>query len=231
MPTSGQIGGLMTAQGFIVAAMEDLGLLNAGEMPEAEDSTMALTRLNWLLKSLQTRGCNLWRDTDGTATFGAGVGTVTLSPRVLDVIDCRAVLTGGTERWLTRWEAGEYRRIPNKATQGSPCAFTIDRQRDAVTMTLWPVPSVETVVNYAYARVIEDVTAVTQNVDVPQEWTEAVWKLLARSLLTVFGTEMIDPATAARVTAEAEMLERRVLDFDRPASVFAGPVRRRWMRS
>jgi hypothetical protein len=231
MATSGQISGLMTAQGFIVAAMEDLGILNAGELPAAEEAETARVRLNWLLKSLQARGCNLWRDTDGTATFPAGDGTVTLSPRVLDVMDCRAVLTGGTERWLTRWEAGEYRRIPNKATQGSPAAFTINRGRDAVTMTLWPVPSVETDVNYAYARVIEDVVTLTENVDVPQEWTETIWKLLARALIPTFGIEALDPATAARVTAGAEILERRLLDFDRPASVFAGPVRRRWMRS
>ena len=230
MPTSGVISGLMTAQDMIVAAMEDLGVLNAGEMPEAEEATTARVRLNWLLKSLQTRGCNLWRDTDGSVVFGAGVATVTLAPRVIDVIDARVLLTGGTERWLTRWESAEHRRIPNKAAQGSPCAFVLDRVRDAATLTLWPVPQASTTVNYAYARVIEDVVGLTETVDVPQEWTEAVWRLLARALIPTFGIEDLSPATAARVTAEAEIMERRVLDHDRPASVFVGPVRRRNVR-
>lgn len=230
MATSGIITGQMTAQEMGTAAMEALGLLSAGEQPTAEEGVTIMRRLNWLLKSLQARGCNLWRDTEGTAAFGAGVATVTLSPRPVDVIDARLLVSPDQERWLARWEPGEYRRLPNKATLGTPTAFVLDKGVGAVTMTLWPVPQLAATVNYAYARVIEDVTALTQTVDVPQEWTETIMMMLARTMGPGFGAARLDPATFALVKGDADRLEYTLLNFDRPASIFAGSAvyRRRY---
>lgn len=230
MATSGQIGGRMTAQGMIIAAMQDLGAISGGEVPAAEDTEMAMTRLNWLLKSMQTMGCNLWRDTEGTVQFPGGTATVTLDPTVVDVLDVRAVHTGGSERWLTRWEPGEYRRIPMKSAPGTPSAYVVEKTRDAVKLTLWPVPVANIDIIYNYARVVEDVTDPMQDVDVPQEWTEAVWKMLAARLIAPLGSDLVDPATAARVTAEASALADRMMTHDRPASIYMGSVVRRNVR-
>lgn len=227
MPTSGQTSGLYSVHQIIIAAMQDLGLLNAAEVPSAEDADTVMERLNWMLKDWQASGCNLWRDTQGELTFIPGQASQPVIPRALDVIEARVVLPGGSERPLSAWEPEEYRLTPNKAAQGTPTCFVFDKGLNAGTMTLWPVPSTTTVVRYTYARVIEDVTALSQSIDVPQEWTKAVWKNLAADCINVFGATRVDPGTAAAVVAEAGALAAKLFDFDRPSSVFMGSARSR----
>lgn len=230
MPTSGQTSGLYSVHQIIIAAMQDLGLLNAAEVPSAEDADLMMERLNWMLKDWQASGCNLWRDTQGELTFAAGQASQAVLPRALELIEARVVLPGGSERPLSRWEPEEYRLTPNKAAAGTPTCFMFDLGRDSGTMTLWPVPTAATVIRYTYARVIEDVTALSQSVDVPQEWTKAVWKNLAADCVTAFGATRIDPGAAAAVVAEAQALAAKLFDFDRPSSVFMGPARSRMRR-
>ena len=229
MPTSGIISTLATVQDFGRMAMQEIGALSAGEMPTAQEGEVIIQRLNWMLKSWQAEGCNLWRDASSTVVFGIGVSTVTLAPRVIDVIDARAIVSATNERALARWEPADYRRLPNKASAGSPTAFMLTKGIGAVTMTVWPVPTVATTISYAYARVIEDVTALVETIDVPQEWSETVLYGLAARLANVFGATLTDAASVERVTAYAAVLERKLLDFDRPASVYMGSAtRRRW---
>jgi hypothetical protein len=225
MTTSGTITGALTAGDFVRLAMEDLGLLSSGEMP-AEEGATGLERLNWMLKSWQAKGCNLWRDTEATATFGVGVATVTLTPSPIDVIDARVSVSAAYQRSLTRWELAEYRAIPNKIAPGVPVAFTPIKGRDETTLTVWPVPAVSTQIIYSYARTIENVTALTQTLDVPQEWTETVWMCLAMRLANTFGATRADAQAVQRVTQMAALLEQSLLDHDRPASIFMGPVGR-----
>lgn len=224
MTTSGTISSSMTAQEIVVAAMDDIGAISSGEIPTAQEGQTALRQLNWMLKSWQAKGVNLWRDTQGSVVFPIGTATVTLDPFVIDVMEARLVQTSTFERPLQRWEAGQYRQIPNKASPGFPTAFYINKQRDAVTMTVWPVPSQEMTVLYSYARVIEDVTDLSQTVDVPQEWTEAVWKNLAMLLVPTFGAGELNPQAVALVGARAAQLEQELMNQDRPSSIFMGPA-------
>ena len=227
MTTSGAISGALTAQDAVRIAMEELGVLSSGEMPTAEEGASGLERLNWMLKSWQAKGCNLWRDTEATATFGANIKTVTLTPRPIDVMDAR-VVTDGIQLPIARWELAEYRQLPRKDQSGRPTAFTLTKGRDDVTMTVWPVPTASTDIIYSYARVIEDVTSLTQTLDVPQQWAETIWMGLATRLANMFGASRVDPAAVQRVTAMAAILEQALLDQDRPASVYMGPVGRKW---
>lgn len=227
MPTSGQTGGLYSVHQIIIAAMQDLGLLRAGDVPEAEDADAMMERLNWMLKDWQAGGCNLWRDTQGELVFAAGQASRPVVPRALDIVEARLVMPGGSERPLSRWETEEYRLTPNKAAAGTPTCFIFDLSLNGATLTLWPVPSAATTIRYTYARVIEDVTALSQSIDVPQEWTKAVWKSLAADCITLFGTTRVDPGAAAAVAAEAQTLTAKLFDHDRPASVFMGSARSR----
>lgn len=172
MPTSGQTSGLYSVHQIIIAAMQDLGLLNAAESPSAEDAAAMMERLNWMLKDWQANGCNLWRDTQGELVFTAGQGSQVMAPRALDIIEARVVQSGGAERTLSRWEPEEYRQVPNKAAAGTPTCFVFEAGLNSANLTLWPVPNTATTVRYTYARVIEDVTELSQSIDVPQEWTK-----------------------------------------------------------
>lgn len=221
MATSGTIDSTMTAGEFMTLAMQEIGALGAGETPTGDEYEAMLPRLNFMLKTWQAKGCNLWRETNGTVTIPADTASGELDPRVIDVQAAR-VVTGNNEIQMQRWENGEYRQIPNKAQTGTPIAFYIDKQRDAVNMYVWPVPAAETTIKIDYARVIEDVTATTDNLDVPQQWIETVYMCLAARCAALFGATRVDPATVGEIKQRAAELERDLLDMDRPASIMFG---------
>lgn len=222
MPTSGSISSQMTARQICTAAAKDLGVYGAGEVLTAEDGADMLLRLNWMLKSMQGRGFNLWRVTEDSVSFLADERAVDLDPFCIDVLEARFVQSATYERPLQRWELGQYQALPNKEQPGFPTAFYLNKQRDVVSMSLWPVPYQAATIRYTYARVIEDVTDLNQTLDVPQEWLETIWTMLAARCVSLFGVTRLDPAAVQLVTARAAQLEGEMLDQDRPSSYYMG---------
>jgi len=223
MATSNSISETFTARDVITQAMALITVLGGGETPSADDAAQGLTQLQWMLKSWQSDGCNLWREEEETIVFPAATETVFLDPRVLDVQEARVEIDPTFQRILARWERGEYITLPNKTAPGSPTIFYFRRKRDTVTMTLWPVPPVETNIFCTTARVIEDVTDLDQNIDVPQEWCETVTYNLAARLLDTFGITETRPVVASKIVAMARELYDKLSGFDRPSSVFLQP--------
>ena len=225
MTTSGTISGTMTARELCTTAAQELGVYGAGETLAASDAEAMLTRLTWMLKSWQANGVNLWREAEDSAVYTAGTKTVTLDPRVIDVIEARFLQSSTYQLPMQRWEIGEYQLIPNKDQPGStPLAYYLRKLVDSVTMTIYPVPTQSTTILYSYARVIEDVTDLNQTIDVPQQWMETVYMNLAARCATMFGAARLDPGAVATVTQRANELEQQLMDMDRPASVFFGNV-------
>jgi hypothetical protein len=215
----------MTAGEIVVRAMELIGAKDSRTTLQGEDMTLGVSQLNWMLKSWQAQGCNLWRKATDSVVFSADTPTVTLDPYVIDVQEARLVVTTDPlyERWLDRWEWGEYVVLPNKLASSQPTIFVLDKQRAAVTMTLWPVSPEAITINYTYARVVEDVVNSASTVDVPQAWLEAVYYGLADRLLDPFSVTESQPRVAARIQARAASLYQQMLDLDRPQSVFFEP--------
>jgi hypothetical protein len=174
-----------------------------------------------MLKTWQSRGVNLWRKVTGEITIPANQAAGVLSFNVIDIYAARSV-SAGQELSMQRWEDGQYNNIPNKLSQGRPMAFYIDKQREAVSIYVWPVPTVDTVLKIDYARVIENVTDVNETLDIPQQWAETVWTNLAVRCATLFGATRLDPAAVQMVTERALGLEQSLLDQDRPSSVYMG---------
>lgn len=222
MATSGTINGTLNATQLCDYAAQEIGAIGVGEALTAEEYLDMLPRLSWMLKSWQSLGANLWRETEGMVTVLAGDATTVLDPTVIDVIEARLIQTSTFERPLQRWERGEYMAFPNKAQPGFPTGYYIDKQRASVSMSVWPVPYADTDIRYTYARVIEDVTDGTQEIDVPQQWLETVWVNLAARCANMFGATRLDPGTVAEVKSRAAQLEQQLLDMDRPASIFMG---------
>lgn len=222
MTTSGTINSSMVVADIITQAMREIGAISAGERPTAQETTDAITVLNWMLKGWQARGIVSWRDVDGSVTFPAGTAQMTLTPRCLDVTSARAVQSASFERPLQRWVLGQYRQTPNKSQPGTPTAYTIIKTNDEIAMKIWPVPTVDMVINYSYSRVIEDVTSAAQTIDVPQHWTEALFLGLAARMVHSYGMTRMDPTAAQLVLQRAASLEQMLLDDDRPPSMFMG---------
>jgi hypothetical protein len=218
MATSGVITGLDTAQQIITDALIELGVYSANQQLKPADGELGRRRLNWMLKDWQDDGCNLWRITDGTVVFGIGVNQVTLSPRMIDVQDVRYVQVGGSERPLFRKEWGEFVDYPNKTTPGNPSIYIPREGLDSLALRVWPVPTASTTVLFTGTRVIEDVAALTNNIDVPQQYTRTVMMNLAANLAPAFG-KANDPNAAVTIR-EAARLYQIMRAADRPASYF-----------
>lgn len=218
MATSGVIDGTLTVRQIGEDALQLLSVLGAGETYSGDDGQVIIRRLNAMLKSWQTDGVNLWRETDLTFPTAIGQATYTLSPRPLQVQEVR--IDYGYQRPLQIWGWGEYMSIPNKAALGIPTAVMINRQRDDVTMTFWPVPMQVDTIYYSAGRVIEDVTDLDETLDIPQEWIECVTYNLAVKLFPAFGGQRIE-----MITQEAGNLYSLMRDFDRPSSIIMGSVR------
>jgi hypothetical protein len=223
MALSGDISGTLVARDIARMAMQMIGgPLENGEVT-TEDGQLITTLLNFMLKTWQSQGCNLWRLSDESVVFLANTKTVQLNPRVLDVMEARFVGDVTYQRELARYEWGDYRMLPNKDSQGNPTCYTLNKQRTYIEMTLWPVATEDIEIRYSGARVIQDVNDLNDEVDVPQEWIETVWTCLAERMIPYYNIDTLSAAVAQRITQRAQVLYAQMLDFDRPASTFMKP--------
>jgi hypothetical protein len=128
------------------------------------------------------------------------------------------VLVGNTpnEIMMARLNRDSYSNLPNKTFTGKPLQFWLDRTLNEPVMYVWPVPdsaqSLGQVVTYA-KRYIMDVGTLTQEIDVPQRWYEAIVYLLAARLAEELpqvepGYVQVLDQKALRALSEAEMEER-----------------------
>lgn len=228
VPVSPSPSERLTAAQMVQAAAEELGVVGIGEDLEPEESEFGIRQLQWMLKSLTAKGVNLWTQIEETAVFAAGTRTVTLDPYVIDILEARFVQSAAFERPLQRWENGQYFQLPNKAQSGYPVAYNLQRSADLISMSLWPVPVADSTIIYTAARTAVDISDPNQIVDIPAQWSEAIYLALAARMAPTFGVTRTDPNTVATVTARAAALEQLMLDQDRPASMFAGPWNERY---
>jgi len=122
-----------------------------------------------------------------------------------------------TEIPLSRLNRDDYTNLPNKTFQNSrPLQYWFDRQVNQPVMHLWPVPNASATVYQIVLwrhRYIMDVGTMTQNIEVPQRWFEAIVSGLAAMLaleIVEVSPEMIGvlDAKAAQAMAVAQAEER-----------------------
>ncbi|RAK52130.1 hypothetical protein [Phenylobacterium deserti] len=221
MATSGTTSSTLTVREVIDLACEELGILAMGDTLDATVAERAMTRLNWMLKTWQADGLtNGWRIEDVSITWPADTATATLDTNYLDLENVRRSISG-IETPLERFDADEYAQLPNKAATGVPNSYVVKKTRDTLSVSLWPVPTAETTILADGARIIEDVTDLGQNIDVPQEWLETVYMCLAARLITPFKSLMTDPASAKAVEERAATLYARLKTFgDESGSIY-----------
>jgi hypothetical protein len=161
----------------------------------------------------QTAGEWTWVDIDGSlATQYFRV----LAPGGL--LDQDTVLVGNTpnEIVMARLNRDSYSNLPNKTFTGKPLQFWLDRTLNEPVMYIWPVPNesqaLGQVVTYV-KRYIMDVGTLTEEIEVPQRWFEAIVYLLASKLAEELpqvesGYVQVLDQKALRALSEAEMEER-----------------------
>lgn len=91
-----------------------------------------------------------------------------------------------TEIPLARMNRDDYTNLPNKAFQSNrPLQYWFDRQVNNPIMHMWPVPNLAATVCQIVVwrqRYIMDVGTMTQDIEVPQRWLEAIVAGLAAKM-------------------------------------------------
>ena len=106
---------------------------------------------------------------------------------------------------MARLNRDDYVNLPNKAFQGRPLQFWVDRLLNAPVLYLWPVPSAQFVTAQVVVwvkRYIMDVGTMTQEIEIPQRWYDAVVYVLASRLAEE--TPSVDPQMIAILDQKAQ---------------------------
>lgn len=218
MTTSGTTAWPMTARDAIRHALAEAMIMSSGEQPDANELVDCMTRLNGMLKSWGAKASNLWREASGTVTIPAGTATFDLNGEIAglrDVVSARVIVSATYKRPIFAWVRDDYYGLPNRTTSGIPTAFYLSRGLGANTLHVWPVPTEDTDIELDYLRSPETVTDAGQTLDFPEEYQEALYANLAVRCAGLFGE-----TPAPELVTRAEVLERDLLDGDRPDSYY-----------
>jgi hypothetical protein len=101
--------------------------------------------------------------------------------------------TNSTEIMMARLNRDDYTNLPNKNfTSNNPFQFWFNRQLPQAKITLWPTPSDAFVqMTVWYSRQVEDVGALSGELEIPQRWNQAIQFLLGHQMSMILpGVQM-----------------------------------------
>jgi hypothetical protein len=172
--------------------------------------------LNALLTAWSNLGIHMWTVEQRTLTLVAGTASYNLPAEVIDVLD--AVLRrSGVDTPMMPMGRQDYAAIPNKTTRGRPTQYFIDRQAAQPVMKLWLVPenSTDTII-YNDFRSFQDVKSdMTNTVDTPKRWLDALFDELAVRVHRKWGGEDHKFREELREVAAASLNAARMEDRER----------------
>jgi hypothetical protein len=225
MTTSGTVSFALNANQIIEKAFHVLGKASEGEALTPRMYTDGLSSLNLLLKTLNTME-HLWTKTEATVTLLASTAAYVLTPKPGRVLSVRRT-DGTSEIPLNEKSRQEYFDLPNKTSSPStPNSWYYDPQSTTGTLYLWPAPASSIIATYSlnitYLRRIQDMVASTDDLDMPQEWLQAIIWSLANDLETEYPVN--DARLATKIENRAAILLGQCRGWDNePASIFVQP--------
>lgn len=233
MTTSGSVDFKQTMRQIGTGALVKVGVCAMGETPAPEDMDEALRHANLMVK---TWGADpkpkLWQLTEGTVTLLASTASYVL-PAARKVLSVRRRTGTGVNVVDVPIDPGysrqEYFNEPSKSATGTPRAWYFDPQRAARTLYVVGVPdatiAASTTLPYTYLRVLEDLDALDDDFDLPQEWLEPIEYSLAARLIIPFKMHIADPQGARDLMALAQSFYAQLSSFDDEAgSVLMQPA-------
>jgi hypothetical protein len=155
----------------------------------------ARTATNMMFTRWSNQGVNLWQVVPYTQTLTQGLGTYSVDPNAVVILDAFITTTSGsinTDRIILPISRTEYLSYPNKSQQGFPTTFWFNRLL-APTITLWPVPdgSQTSLTYYSVYRIQDANMNGTENLDMPAIWLEAMVYGLAERLAQIWAPDKI----------------------------------------
>lgn len=223
----------LTAQSTIQRAYRVIGNLQPPTYTPTEDQlTQGMLALNILTKGLQADLPNLFRQTQRTLSIPAGQGWAQnpfqITPLVLGVEECRLQVQPSPnlyERPLAIYSYVDYMNLPNKqgATGSGPSIIALDRQVSVSNLYMYPLGTGTITLNGTFIRTANDINSPSDQLDFPIEWDEGLVYMLADRLMDDEGIANADQVTAQRIALHAATFYQKLLNFDRPASLYVRP--------
>jgi hypothetical protein len=142
-----------------------------GEQLLGHEPASARRSINLMLKDWQNRGILLWTTATTAVTVSTSVTSYTLSNSVLDVME---VVVNRDEIDLapTRITYEEYLLIPRKGQTGRASQYSIKRDVNNITISLWPIPENATdILKIETISELQDVNkSESQNAEIPKRF-------------------------------------------------------------
>ena len=180
MSTSGVTTYTLTGQQIVDAAYRKTGIMAKGQSADATELTEGLQALNLVLAELRGEGLNLWELTNTTLALTAGVSAYTLAQPAKYTKVHQAYLqdnTSGSKIPMESVSIFNYNILPT-SNPGMPIKYSYLAQNSTGTFYVWPVPDATNVSTKTLHVVgeteIQVITDVSQTIDLPTEWYNAV---------------------------------------------------------
>jgi len=184
----------MTALDLIKQSLQTLNVASVGDSLGNDEAQDCLTVLNMLIDSWSTQGLALYCNTDSTYAVTSGQASYTLGagadwdgtrPTELTSAFIRSNSTDYPMQALT---AEEYAGIGTKtSTADIPETYYYNPTWPNGTVTLWPVPSANSVAGLSHRTQIATVTSLQTDIDMPPGYLMAFRYGLAAVLAPTYG--------------------------------------------
>lgn len=227
-----------TAQVVIDAALRVIRAIDpeGGVAPTTTQRTNALEAFNFLVTSWQAKGMQVWCTKTATLTLTSGQSIYKLTPSGGDLAIARP--SSISQAWLHNISANTdpvplqiigreiYNSFTSKASTATPNSVWYDPTYDLPasnsganawgTLHVYPTPSATEVATYTlqfvYTRPIQDFSTVSDSLDFPPEWANAVKWNLAAQLSYEYGVPVM---YIDRIEKRAENELESVMGWDR----------------
>lgn len=225
MALSGTTDFTLTSRQIITRALQLVRVLSIGEDPTNEEADDAIAALNLLLK---TWGSNkhLWLYDEGSVTLTTSTQSYALTG-AYRVTSVRSRINS-QDLPLVQLSRSDYYDLPNKSNTGTPINWYFDPLRSTKTLYIWPTASAALVatgatLRYTSVKVIEDIDALDNEADVPQEWLEALTYTLSDRLCYAYGATPVPPTQRGFGTMGEQLVAAISVSDQEPVSVYFQP--------
>lgn len=169
----------LTVDKVITRAIEDAG----GKPSNYEEQERAVDHLNLIFSEWSTQGISLFKLELFEVSVSSSVATISLDPSVIRPLS--VVINYGSDSSdipLNYVAYKDYLILPNKEQTGRPNQVLVERLKDNVDLTFWPVPGEDSTLKFWGLKRFDDVTALASTPDVPFRFLPCLRYSLAYSL-------------------------------------------------
>jgi hypothetical protein len=209
----------VTVQEIITASLNDLGVLEGGEQPTADDAAQGLSALNTLVDQWAAERLMLSKSQRTTRAITPGLADYTIGPSGLIVIARPVYLDALRISDSASTPAIEYQMRDSLTDEGwanvSIKSLTSPRPTEWYynptfpngTLTLWPVPTSSTLTLVIYYPVAVTEFLLTDTISLPPGYRRMIQKVLAMELGPSYDKKI--DAQVIQGAARAEQVVKR----------------------